>query len=95
MLRTKEPDPTLERGEQDVNLDNVNRAIKVLERPCQKLNFVERRFKISSAHSRWESMRNLTPLARLFTKSKTPAGDDERPTDLGTDAFLTRFDVAF
>jgi hypothetical protein len=94
MLRTKESDPTLEGGERMVNLDDVDRAIKVLERPCQKLNELCREaieHILCTLHM--GKYAKPSPLARLFHKSKAPTADDEQATDLGTDGFLTCFDA--
>lgn len=77
-----------------IGLDDVQRAIKVLERPCQELNVLCR-----------EGLEHILctlglgkyakppPFARLFKKSQPPRADDETAQDIGTDAFVARFDA--
>ena len=77
-----------------IGADDVKRAIQVLEGPCGRLNALCRE---AIGHILCTlgmgQFAKPSPIARLFKKSKAPAADAERPTDLGTDAFLSRFDA--
>ena len=94
ILRANEPDTTVEGGGNLVNLDDVTRAIKVLERPCHKLNELCRE---AIAHIlctlKMGKYAKPSPLIRVFKKSKASVEDDEQAADLGTDSFLMRFDA--
>ena len=77
-----------------MNLDDVHRAIKVLQPPCHKLNeLCQEAIEHILCTLKMGKYAKPSPLTRLFKKSKAPTGDDEQAADLGTDSFLIRFDA--
>jgi hypothetical protein len=82
------------RGKDIVGIDDVQKAINVLERPCQDLNALCREgIEHILCTLQLGNYTKPSPLARLFKKSSVPAPDDENAQDIGTDAFLSRFDA--
>ena len=77
-----------------IGLDDVQRAVKVLERPCQELNVLCREglehILCTLGLGKYAKPSLFT---RLFKKSHPPTADDETVRDIGTDAFLARFDA--
>ena len=95
IMRGGSMDTTMNAPETDrIDLDEIQRAVKVLERPCQELNTLcQEGVKHILCTLGLGKYTKPSRFARLFKKSKTPSADDETVRDLGTDAFLARFDV--
>jgi hypothetical protein len=73
--------------------DDVRKAIFILDRPCRELNALCREgIQHILATLKLGAYTPPSPLSRLFKKPK-PKADDENATDIGTDAFLGRFDA--
>lgn len=77
-----------------VQTEDIQKAIKVLERPCQELNLLCREgIEHILCVLQLGKYAKPSPIARLFKKSAAPVTDDENAQDIGTNAFITRFDA--
>lgn len=73
--------------------DDVHRAITVLDRPCTVLNeLCQEGIEHVKATLQMGKYAKPSFLSRLFGKKKAKEGDAESASDLGTAAFITRFD---
>jgi hypothetical protein len=73
---------------------DVVKAIAVLDRPCQELNTLCREgIDHVLCTLQLGKYTKPSPLARVFSKKPNTIVDDESAKDIGTDAFLTRFDA--
>jgi hypothetical protein len=73
--------------------EDVRKAIFILDRPCRELNALCREgIQHILATLKLGVYTPPSPLSRLFKKPK-PKADDENATDIGTNAFLGRFDA--
>ena len=76
-----------------IGKDDVMKAINVLHRPCSELNSLCREgLEHVMCSLGMGKYAKPSPLARLFSKKASTRPDHERAQDLGTDAFLSRFD---
>jgi hypothetical protein len=95
IMRGGSLDTTMNAPEKEtVSLDDVERAVKVLERPCRDLNILCREgvehILCTLGLGKYEKP---SPFARLFKKTHASPADDEAVRDIGTDAFIARFDA--
>lgn len=94
ILLGKNFDPTHPEEKDIVGLDDVKRAISVLERPCQELNVLcQEGVEHILCTLQMGKYTKPSPLARMFKKSSNAATDDENAQDIGTDSFIARFDA--
>ena len=74
--------------------DDLYRAINVLDRPGRELNTVcQEAIQHVLCTLQMGKYTNPSPLLRLFSKQAPATQDSEQNKDIGTDAFLIRFDA--
>lgn len=77
-----------------VGLEDVKRAIAVLERPCQELNVLCREgLEHILCTLQLGKYTRPSPVARMFKKASAVATDNENAQDIGTESFIVRFDA--
>lgn len=93
--RTGILDPNGEIQADEITDEDIRKALKYLDRPCQQLNSLCREG-IEHIICSFGMGKYAKPsaLSRMFGKKAAPL-DNETATDLGTDSFLNRFDAGF
>lgn len=93
--RTRILDPNGQIQADDVTVEDIRKALKYLERPCQQLDSLCREgIEYILGSFGMGKYAKPSALSRMFGKKGAPL-DNESASDLGTDAFVNRFDAGF
>jgi hypothetical protein len=93
--RTGILDPNGEIQAEEITDEDIRKALKYLDRPCQQLNSLCREGIEHILYSfGMGKYAKPSALGRMFGKKAAPL-DNETASDLGTDTFVNRFDAGF